>query len=306
MIYTVTLNPALDYVIAMKSFAAGRINRNETEHIFCGGKGVNVSLILNELETESVALGFTAGFTGVSLEEGLRRSGITTDFVHVSQGMTRINVKIHAEQETEINGTGPLITENDFQILIAKLKRLGEGDILVLSGSIPSCMESDAYERILRAVDPEVQCVVDAEKHLLQKALAYHPFLIKPNHMELGELFGTVLNSEAEIVECGRKLQESGARNVLISMAKDGAILLDEASHVYRIKAVKGTAVNSVGAGDSMVAGFLAGYLRKGSYEYALRLGTACGGATAFRSGLADRTAIEETLALTAMPESLA
>ncbi|MBR3357737.1 MAG: 1-phosphofructokinase [Solobacterium sp.] len=296
MIYTVTLNPALDYVIQVDHFRPGQINRNKSENIYFGGKGINVSCILRELGLESTALGFIAGFTGRALSDGLNNMGIVSDFITAEEGMTRINVKMKSDEETEINGTGPLITEENFEALKQKIRALKAGDMLVLSGSIPSCMQSDTYEKIIECLSPDVRLVVDAEKDLLLKILKYRPFLIKPNNLELGAMFDTVLASEEEIVHCARKLQERGARNVLVSMAKDGALLLDEEGNVSRIGVAKGTVVNSVGAGDSMVAGFLAGYLKTGDYAYALKLGTACGGATAFHSGLATKEQIEEVL----------
>ena len=296
MIYTVTLNPALDYVIQVDRFRPGQINRNKSENIYFGGKGINVSCILRELGLESTALGFIAGFTGRALRDGLNSMGIVSDFITAEEGMTRINVKMKSDEETEINGTGPLITEDNFEELKQKVRALKAGDMLVLSGSIPSCMQSDAYEKIIECLSPDVRLVVDAEKDLLLKILKYSPFLIKPNNLELGEMFDTVLTSEEEIVYYAKKLQERGARNVLVSMAKDGALLLDEEGNVSRIGVAKGTVVNSVGAGDSMVAGFLAGYLKTGDYAYALKLGTACGGATAFHSGLATKEQIEEVL----------
>ncbi len=297
MIYTVTLNPALDYVVRISGFQTGKINRNEQEHIYPGGKGINVSSILHELGTASIATGFLAGFTGTALQNLLETNGITADFVTVAEGMTRINVKVKSSDETEINGTGPQITEKDFEALLAKLSRLQAGDILILSGSIPSCMHSDAYEQILAHSADGVRFIVDAEKDLLKKILPYRPFLIKPNHIELGAMFDTMLTGQDDIVKYASKLQELGARNVLVSMAGDGAVLVDETGGVHFRSAAHGTVVNSVGAGDSMVAGFLAGYLNTGSYEEALRLGTACGGATAFHSGLASRAEIEAVLA---------
>lgn len=296
MIYTVTLNPALDYVIQTDHFRTGQINRIRTEHIYYGGKGINVSSVLKELDVQSTAAGFIAGFTGEELKKGLDELGILTDFIEVKEGMTRINVKIKSEDETEINGKGPLITEEDFMKLLAKLKALRSGDTLILSGSIPSCLGSDTYERILKEMDPDVRFIVDAEKDLLLNVLPYHPFLIKPNVIELGEISGVTLNTKEDIIRSAEKLQELGAENVLVSMAGDGALLLDHHGKVHEQPAACGTVVNSVGAGDSMVAGFLAGWLKTGSYEYALKLGTACGGATAFHSGLAVREQIDKIL----------
>ena len=296
MIYTVTLNPALDYVIQVDHFKPGQINRNKSENIYFGGKGINVSCILRELGFDSTALGFIAGFTGKALSDGLVNMGIVSDFITAESGMTRINVKMKSDEETEINGTGPLISGENFEELKNRIRKLTSGDTLVLSGSIPSCMASDTYEKIIECLNEDVRLVVDAEKDLLLKVLKYRPFLIKPNNLELGAMFNTKIKDEEEIVFYAKKLQEQGARNVLVSMAKDGAILLDENGKVSRMGVAKGTVVNSVGAGDSMVAGFLAGYLETGDYEYALKLGTACGGATAFHSGLATKEEIEGVL----------
>ena len=296
MIFTVTLNPALDYVIEVDHFEPGKINRNKNENLFFGGKGINVSCILHELGIESTALGFIAGFTGRSLQDGLKAQGIHTDFTEVTEGMTRINVKLRSKEETEINGMGPKITEKDFDALKEKVRRLNRGDTLILSGSIPSCMQSDTYEKIIECLEQDVNLAVDAEKDLLLNVLKYRPFLIKPNSLELGAMFERQLNSEEEILSCARALQERGARNVLVSMGKDGALLLDETGNVSRMPAAEGSCVSSVGAGDSMLGGFLAGYLRTNDYGYALKLGTACGGATAFHAGLASREQIKAVL----------
>ena len=296
MIYTLTLNPALDYVIRVDHFKTGQINRNTSENIYYGGKGINVSCILNELGIESTALGFIAGFTGKALQEGLEAMGIKTDFIEVSEGMTRINVKMKSDEETEINGNGPLIAESSFETLLGKIRRLRAGDTLIVSGRVPSCMGSDTYERIMENLDGDVRLIADAEKDLLLGILKYRPFLIKPNSAELAAISGRELRNDEEVLDCAERLKEMGARNVLVSMAKDGALLLDENDTVHRMYAARGTAVNSVGAGDSMVAGFLAGWLERGDYQYALRLGTACGAATAFHSGLAKKEEIEEVL----------
>lgn len=296
MIYTVTLNPALDYVIRADHFKAGQINRTASEHIYFGGKGVNVSYVLKQLDTESTALGFIAGFTGKALKEGLEKEGIRTCFTDVKTGMTRINVKLKSDEETEINGRGPLITEEEFNDLLEKTGRLKAGDVLILSGSIPSCMKSDAYERIIESVKEDVMIIADAEKDLLMKILKYRPFLIKPNHKELGDLFGTEITCDEEAVACAEKLQKLGAANVLVSMAAEGAVLISEDGTVLRQYSAKGDAVNSVGAGDSMVAGFTAGFLKTNDFAYALKLSAACGAATAFHSGLAVRSQILEVL----------
>lgn len=297
MIYTVTFNPSLDYVVQAEQLIPGEINRTTSEAVYPGGKGVNVSVILSNLGLESTALGFAAGFTGKALQEMLAEFGTKTEFISLAQGQTRINVKINAGQETEINGQGPKITESALQQLFEKLKVLQSGDVLVLAGSIPSTLPENIYERILMCLkDKNVKVVVDATKDLLLNVLKYHPFLIKPNNHELGEMFQTVLTTEEEIIAHAKKLQEKGARNVLVSMAKDGAILLTEDGEIYKKHPQNGTVVNSVGAGDSMVAGFLAGYLNTGSYERALELGTAAGSATAFQSWLAPREDIVKLL----------
>lgn len=299
MIYTVTFNPAIDYVVHLGSgLKSGDINRNEAEEYQFGGKGINVSNVLKTLGLDTVALGFVAGFIGDGLEKGLAGMGLKTDFIHLTEGMTRINVKVKAGEETEINGIGPVITAADMEKLYAKLDGIGPDDTLILSGSIPNCLPSDTYERIMARLDGRgIRIVVDATRDLLVKVLKYRPFLIKPNNHELGEIFGKVLKSDDEIAECAAKLQEMGGRNILVSMAGDGALLLDETGKCRRIGCPKGTVRNSVGAGDSMVAGFLAGYLKNGDYGYALKLGTATGSATAFSVGLAEMEQINALLA---------
>lgn len=297
MIYTVTFNPALDYVVRLPAFEPGAVNRTESEDIQLGGKGINVSCVLGQLGFKSVALGFVAGFTGEAVEAGLARRGVNADFIRLPEGLTRINVKIKASVETEINGQGPAIPAGALEELFRKLERLAAGDVLVLAGSIPASLPSDIYQRILARLAPKgVLCAVDATGELLVKVLPYKPFLIKPNNHELGEIFGRTLSTDEEIVECARLLQQKGARNVLVSMAGDGALLLDEGGNVHRLEAFKGKVKNSVGAGDSMVAGFVAGWLEKGDWAWALRLGSACGSATAFSDTLATRTEIESLL----------
>ena len=298
MIYTVTFNPAIDYVVRLdKPLEVGAVNRANGEDCVLGGKGINVSGVLAQLDYSSVALGFVAGETGAWLERGLAAQGLKTDFIHLEQGMTRINVKIKAGQETELNGAGPDIPEGAMQQLEAQLDALGEDDILILAGSIPKSLSQNTYERLLARLDGKgVRCVVDATRDLLVNVLPYHPFLIKPNNHELGEIVGRELTSDEEIIAAARSLQEKGARNVLVSMAGDGALLVDEQGQTHRIGCPKGKVVNSVGAGDSMVAGFVAGWMQTKSYAFALRLGTACGSATAFSLGLATRKKIDELM----------
>ena len=294
MVYTVTFNPAIDYVVHTGEMKLGATNRSEREEMYFGGKGINVSIVLRELGIQSKALGFTAGFTGEAIEKGLADVGIDTDFVRLDNGNSRINVKIKSAEETELNGQGPDIDDKALSALFEKLDRLSDGDTLVLAGSIPSSLPSDIYERILeRLSGRNIRVVVDATKALLLKVLKYKPFLIKPNNHELGEMFGVTLNSDEEIETYARKLQEMGAVNVLISMAGDGAMLIDEYGKMHRCGVCKGVVKNSVGAGDSMVAGFTAGVIN-GDYEYALKLGTAAGGATAFSDGLATKEKITE------------
>lgn len=288
MVYTVTFNPALDYVVRMGDFQTGETNRTESDELQWGGKGINVSTVLRNLGVDNVALGFLAGFTGQALDQGLRKAGIATDFIWLPEGLTRINVKIKAGQETEINGMGPAIPAAALEELFAKLDRLQTGDVLVLAGSIPASLPDDVYQRILARLEGrDILTVVDATRELLCAVLPYRPFLIKPNAAELGEIFGKVLTTDREIEACARQLQERGARNVLVSMAGDGSLLLDETGAVHRLGVPRGKVVNSVGAGDSMVAGFLAGWLEHHDYAMAHRLGAATGSATAFSEGLA-------------------
>lgn len=297
MVYTVTFNPAIDYVVHTAEMRLGEVNRSSSEEMYFGGKGINVSIVLNELGTPSIALGFTAGFTGEAIENGIKAMGIKSDFVRLKTGNSRINVKIKAGEETELNGQGPHIDDEALEALFVKLDKLSDGDTLVLAGSIPSSLPSDIYERIMqRLSDRKIRTVVDATNDLLLNVLKYKPFLIKPNNHELGEMFGVTLSEDEEIERYARKLKDMGAINVLISMAGDGAMLIDENGKCHRCGVCKGKVRNSVGAGDSMVAGFLSG-AQNGDYEYALKLGTAAGGATAFSEGLAVKTKIEELLA---------
>jgi len=292
MVYTVTFNPAIDYVVHTDEMKVGSVNRSKSEEIYFGGKGINVSIVLRELGIKSKAMGFVAGFTGEAIEKGVAEKGIETDFVHLENGYSRINVKIKSGAETELNGQGPEISGKALDELFAKLDKLDDGDTIVLAGSIPNTLPSDIYEKILqRLSDRKIKTVVDATKDLLMNVLKYKPFLIKPNNHELGEIFGVTLTSNDEIAKYAGKLKEMGARNVLVSMAGDGALLLDENGKTHICGVCRGTVKNSVGAGDSMVAGFIAGS-QEGDYDYALRLGTATGGATAFSDGLATKSEI--------------
>lgn len=296
MIYTVTFNPAIDYVVRLDQMKPGQVNRCSSEEMFFGGKGINVSIVLKELGVTSKALGFAAGFTGEAIENGIKAMGIQTDLVRLKTGNSRINVKIKAGEETEINGQGPDIDQEALEELFCKLDALSEGDTLVLAGSIPSSLPSDVYERILKRLSgKQILTVVDATKDLLLNVLKYRPFLIKPNNFELGEIFGVELTTDDQIRHYAGKMQEMGARNVLVSMAEQGAMLLDENGNVHRCGVCKGELRNSVGAGDSMLAGFLAGF-QQGGYDSGLRLGTAAGGATAFSDGLAKRELIWQLL----------
>lgn len=292
MIYTVTFNPAIDYVVHTDDMKTGSVNRSSKEEIYFGGKGINVSWVLSELGIKSKALGFVAGFTGKAIEDGIKAKGIETDFVHLEKGFSRINVKIKSSEETELNGQGPVITDEAIKELYSKLDKLENGDTLILAGSIPNTLPSDIYEKILEYISSkDIKIVVDATKDLLLKVLKFKPFLIKPNNHELGEMFGVELKTNEEIIKYARRLKDMGAVNVLISMAGDGAILIDKDDKVHTCGVCKGKVKNSVGAGDSMVAGFVAGSV-DGDYEYALKLGTASGGATAFSDGLATKDEI--------------
>ncbi|MBE5831507.1 MAG: 1-phosphofructokinase [Butyrivibrio sp.] len=301
MIYTVTFNPAIDYVVRMTDdLKPGMTNRSASEECYFGGKGINVSTILKNLGLESTALGFIAGFTGDAIKKSVDEKGIKADFVKLPEGISRINVKIKGKEETELNAQGPMIPESSQKELFKKLDQLKDGDTLILAGSIPSSLPSDVYEKIIEQIkDRKIDVVVDATKDLLLNVLKYHPFLIKPNNHELGEMFGKELKTDDELEEHAKKLQEMGARNVLISMAGDGAMLIAETGEKFRIGVPKGTVKNSVGAGDSMVAGFIAGFKKNHSYEKALKMGTAAGSATAFSDDLAtgkDILSIYDTL----------
>lgn len=297
MIYTVTFNPSLDYIVRVKGFKAGQINRTYYENILPGGKGINVSIVLSNLGHDSTALGFMAGFTGQDIEDLMKNFGCGTDFIEVKEGFSRINVKMKSDEETEINGQGPRITEEDIQKLYEKLDALKEGDILIISGSVPNTLPGDMYERIMQRLDGKgIRIIVDAERDLLTKVLKYHPWLIKPNNHELGAIYDVELKTQDEVIPYAQKLQDAGAQNVLISMAGEGAVFISESGEVFKSPAPKGKLVNSVGAGDSMVAGFVAGYLETQDFHKAFRMGLATGSASAFSPDLATRPEVEALL----------
>ncbi len=297
MIYTVTLNPSIDYVVRLDKLTSGITNRTTSEEYYFGGKGINVSCVLAELGLDSTAYGFVAGFTGEAIEKGIRNDRIITDFIKLKHGISRINIKIKAGEETEINCQGPHIDDSELERLLQKIDRISSGDTLILAGSIPNTMPDDVYERMLERISrKKVNIVVDATKKLLVNSLKYKPFLIKPNRQELSEIFDAEVKTEDDIEKYAKELQKLGARNVLISLGGEGAMLIDENGGKYKAGVLKEKVINTVGSGDSMVAGFVAGYEKTQSYPYALKLGSVCGNATAFLSGLATREKIDELL----------
>ncbi len=294
MIYTVTFNPSIDYIVSVEDLKLGYVNRTSAELMFPGGKGINVSMVLSNLGIENTAFGFLAGFTGESVQNMLEANGVNADFIKVKEGTTRINVKIRAQQESEINGMGPAIDEQDIKALYEKLGKLKDGDILVLAGSIPTVMPETMYSDIMEYLkDKDIKIVVDATKDLLLNVLKYKPFFVKPNNHELGEIYGVELNTREDVVPYAKKMQEQGARNVLVSMAGEGAVLVAENGEVYKSRCPEGKVRNSVGAGDSMVAGFIAGFLKTGDYKEALRSGLLTGSASAFSDNLATLEEVE-------------
>lgn len=298
MIYTVTFNPSLDYIVSMDGFEMGKTNRTTGEQMFPGGKGINVSIVLNHLGIKNTALGFTAGFTGDQIEREVQKMGLLTDFIHIDKGLSRINVKLKDYDGTEINGMGPEIEQIHVNVLYEKLEQLKADDVLVLAGSIPKSLPDSIYSDILdRIYKKGVLSVVDATKDLLWNVLCYHPFLVKPNNHELGEIFQVTLNTREEVVPYAKRLQEQGARNVLVSMAGQGAVLVDEQNGIHMLAAPKGKLVNAVGAGDSMVAGFLAGWTEKKNFEHAFKMGVSAGSASAFSEMLATKSEIEQVYA---------
>lgn len=297
MVYTLTLNPALDYVVSVNDFAMGLTNRTESETLLPGGKGINVSVVLKNLGVDNTALGFVAGFTGEEIKRRLEKIGCRTEFLWLKDGFSRINVKLKNAEGTEINGKGPKIDGESLERLMGRLDALRQGDILILAGSIPESVPASVYRDIMERLEGKgVTLVVDAERELLVNVLEKQPFLIKPNHHELGDIFGVELKTADEVIPFARKLQERGARNVLVSMAGKGAVLAAENGRIYKRPAPKGTLVNGVGAGDSMVAGFLAGWLETEDYGEAFQMGVAAGSASAFSELLATREEVERLL----------
>ena len=297
MIYTVTLNPSLDYFVTVDDFKLGKTNRALSEQILPGGKGLNVSMVLKNLGVDNTALGFVAGFVGKEIVRCIEEQGICAELISLKEGNSRINMKIKNIEGTELNGMGPDIPRHKLELLMTMIKGMQAGDYLVLAGSIPSSVPDSIYKEMITLVEgKDVQVIVDATKALLRQVLPYRPFLIKPNNHELGELYGVTLENRAEVIPYAKKLQKEGARNVLVSMAGKGAVLVTENGHVLEMDAPKGKCVNGVGAGDSMVAGFLAGWLEKQDHRYALEMGVCAGSASAFSENLATREEVEALL----------
>lgn len=295
MIYTVTLNPSLDYFLSVEHFAIGKTNRSTEEVYRPGGKGINVSWVLHNLGLESTALGFLAGFTGQEIKRQMETTGIATDFIELPGGMSRLNVKIKQMDAMEINASGPILSEENLEELRKKLSALTQGDILILSGSLPGSVTTDIYKDLMEEVAGKgIPVIVDAIGDALLKTLPLHPFLMKPNHQELSELFDVELSTREQVIPYAGKLQEWGAQNVLVSLGGAGAVLLDQDGVVYESEVPRGKLINAVGAGDSMVAGFLAGYLEKQDFAHAFLMGVAAGSASAFSEGLADRATVEQ------------
>lgn len=297
MIYTVTLNPSLDYVVDVDDFELGRTNRAVSERLYAGGKGINVSFVLKNLGFESTALGFSAGFTGEEIKKQIQERGITENLITVLNGQSRINIKLRGQQETEINGMGPDIEKEHIQQLLKKLSVLSPGDYLILAGSVPMKINDTIYYDILKTLDKKgIKAVVDTTGDLLLNVLKYHPFLIKPNIHELSELFSTEIKTKEEVVQYGLKLQDMGAQNVIVSMAGDGAVFICENGEIYKSEAPKGVVKNSVGAGDSMVAGFLAVFCETKDFAKAFKMGVCTGSASAFSEDLATKEQVRQVM----------
>lgn len=297
MIYTVTLNPSIDYVVRLDKLVNGITNRTKSEEYYYGGKGINVSCVLAELDVDSTAYGFVAGFTGEAIEKGIRNDRIITDFIKLKHGISRINIKIKAGEETEINCQGPHIEDRELERLLQKIDRIANNDTLIIAGSVPNTIPDDIYEKMLdRIKQKNVRIIVDATKKLLVNSLKYKPFLIKPNRQELSEIFDVEIKTESDIESYAKELQKMGSKNVLISLGGEGALLIDEFGKKHKVGVLKEPVVNTVGSGDSMVAGFVAGYEKTQDYSYALKLGSVCGNATAFLPGLATKEKINELL----------
>lgn len=297
VIYTVTFNPSLDYIVSVKDFRSGMTNRTSSELMLAGGKGINVSIVLGNLGIKSTALGFIAGFTGDEIVRRLHNGGINSEFIKINDGISRINIKLKSIDGTEINGQGPHIDSSHIEQLMNRLRRLESGDVLVLAGSIPACISDNIYKDIMDMLkDKGVQIVVDATSRLLTNVLEYNPFFIKPNQHELGDIFNVTLNTQEEVIPYALELKKMGAVNVCVSMGGKGAILVADDGNVYKAKAPDGILKNSVGAGDSLVAGFLSGWIEKKDYEYAFRKGVATGSASAFSERLATNGEVNDLI----------
>ena len=297
MIYTVTFNPSLDYIVSVDDFKLGLTNRTSSELMLPGGKGINVSIVLKNLGIESTALGFSAGFTGEEIKKQIQERGITENLITVLNGQSRINIKLRGQQETEINGMGPDIEKEHIQQLLKKLSVLSPGDYLILAGSVPMKINDTIYYDILKTLDKKgIKAVVDTTGDLLLNVLKYHPFLIKPNIHELSELFSTEIKTKEDVVQYGLKLQDMGAQNVIVSMAGDGAVFICENGEIYKSEAPKGVVKNSVGAGDSMVAGFLAGFCETKDFAKAFKMGVCTGSASAFSEDLATKEQVRQVM----------
>lgn len=297
MIYTVTFNPSLDYIVSVKDFRPGMTNRTSSELMLAGGKGINVSIVLGNLGIKSTALGFIAGFTGDEIVRRLHNGGINSEFIKINDGISRINIKLKSIDGTEINGQGPRIDSSHIEQLMNRLRRLESGDVLVLAGSIPAGISDNIYKDIMDMLkDKGVQIVVDATSRLLTNVLEYNPFFIKPNQHELGDIFNVTLNTQEEVIPYALELKKMGAVNVCVSMGGKGAILVADDGNVYKAKAPDGILKNSVGAGDSLVAGFLSGWIEKKDYEYAFRKGVATGSASAFSERLATNGEVNDLI----------